>query len=33
MLTLEALFGLAGLASAPVLYAQLKRALQERGLL
>jgi len=33
MLTLEALFGLAGLVSAPVLYAQLKHALQERGLL
>lgn len=33
MLTLEALFGLAGLVSAPVLYAQLKRVLQERGLL
>ena len=33
MLTLEALFGLAGLVSAPVLYAQLKRALQERGML
>lgn len=33
MLTFEALFGLAGLVSAPVLYAQLKHALQERGLL
>ena len=33
MLTLEALFGLAGLVSAPVIYAQLKRVLQERGLL
>lgn len=33
MLTLEALFGLGGLVSAPVLYAQLKHALHERGLL
>ena len=32
MLTLEALFGLAGLISAPVIYAQLKHELQERGL-
>lgn len=32
MLTLEALFGLAGLVSAPVIYAQLKHMLQERGL-
>ena len=33
MLALDALFGLAGLVSAPVLYAQLKHALHERGLL
>ncbi len=33
MLVLEALFGLAGLVSAPVLYAQLKRSLHERGFL
>jgi predicted PurR-regulated permease PerM len=32
MLTLEALFGLAGLVTAPVIYAQLKHMLQERGL-
>jgi predicted PurR-regulated permease PerM len=32
MLKLEALFGLAGLVSAPVIYAQLKHMLQERGL-
>ena len=31
MLTLEALFGLGGLISAPVLYAQVKHALYERG--
>ncbi|MDE2092308.1 MAG: AI-2E family transporter [Burkholderiales bacterium] len=31
MLTLEALFGLGGLISAPVIYAQLKHALHERG--
>ena len=31
MLTLEALFGLAGLVSAPVLYAQLKNTLYQRG--
>lgn len=33
MLVLEAMFGLAGLICAPVLYAQIKRALHQRGLL
>ena len=33
MLVLEAMFGLAGLISAPVMYAQIKRALHQRGLL
>lgn len=32
MLVLEAMFGLAGLVSAPVLYAQIKRALHQRAL-
>ncbi|OYY54151.1 MAG: hypothetical protein B7Y54_00130 [Polaromonas sp. 35-63-240] len=31
MLSLEALFGLAGLVSAPVIYAQIKHILNERG--
>lgn len=31
MLALEALFGLAGLVSAPVIYAQLKQSLHQRG--
>ena len=31
MLTLEAMFGLGGLIGAPVLYAQIKRTLHERG--
>lgn len=33
MLVLEALFGIAGLISAPVLYAQIKQVLQERGVI
>lgn len=31
MVTLEAMFGLGGLVAAPVIYAQLKRGLQQRG--
>lgn len=33
MLVMDALFGLAGLVSAPIIYAQLKHALHQRGML
>jgi len=33
MLVMEALFGVAGLISAPVIYAQIKQVLQERGVI
>lgn len=33
MLVMDALFGLAGLVSAPIIYAQLKHALYQRGML
>lgn len=31
MVTLEAMFGLGGLIAAPVVYAQIKRSLHQRG--